>query len=69
MNMQNNKNFFELKSQLKEFGLNPTEWKLNRNGKKEFLIISNLDSDFIFKGTTQKKLKKMEWRGLQLVSL
>lgn len=44
-----------LQKQLKEFGLNPTDWDLIKKSKNDFLIQNKEDSDFKFLGVLDDK--------------
>lgn len=50
----------ELKK-LKDFGLNPMDWKIEPFNKKIFKIIHKEDSSFIFKGYFENQVWKKIW--------
>lgn len=66
MNMQINT---QLMTELKGFGLNPKDWSLVKQKAHTYKIAHNSDQNFILKGTTKLKEKKLTWDFISVVSL
>lgn len=58
-----------LRSELKNFGLNPSEWTLHKLTKKKFKITHVADNNFYFVGDTKTKGPSREWKTVQLISI
>jgi hypothetical protein len=75
MSQQQKLNFRLLKAlllQLRAYGLNPTEWRVKREGSqslKKFSIYNRFDQDFCFEGELKQSGSHLEWKNLALISL
>lgn len=68
-NVQNH--LSQLKTHLKDFGLNPEDWKLQllKGPQSEALIRHKKSRSFCFKGEIKKSDGPWSWQGLRLISL
>lgn len=57
-----------LHNELKKYGLNPTEWTLQKLARKRFKIVHIDDQAFYFYGETKKQGLLQQWETLQLIS-
>ncbi len=58
--------------QLKNFGLNPTEWKIDRTsqlGENEIYLVHKEDQQFKFVGNLGLKNGILAWQNISLLSL
>jgi hypothetical protein len=58
--------------QLRNFGLNPTEWKIDRTsqiGTNQIFLVNRDDQQFQFLGNLGVKNGLLAWRDLTLISL
>ena len=58
--------------QLKNFGLNPTEWRIDRKsqlGENQIFLVNKDDQHFKFVGNLGLKNGILAWQNLSLVSL
>lgn len=70
-------NYFEttlmnmkLQSDLKTFGLNPTEWTLQRiQSSLSYLIKHRVDENFAMYGELEFRKQRPQWKSIELVSL
>lgn len=58
----------KLHSDLRTFGLNPTEWNLHRMQSIGYLIKNRFDQDFKMVGYLDKKAKEPRWKKLKVIS-
>lgn len=59
-----------LQAELKSFGLNPSEWNIEKIHAAEYMIKHKTDKDFSFWGKLQfTKTKRPTWKILQLASI
>lgn len=56
-----------LVSQIRQFGLNPQDWKLIPQGRREVRLVHRRDDSFRFVGFIDQK--KCSWKSLALESL
>jgi hypothetical protein len=54
---------------LKEFGLNPRDWKVVPQGSDRFKVEYTDDETWFFLGTIKEKENETTWEGLRLASL
>ena len=59
----------QLQSDLKNFGLNPTDWKILKDKSRDYKIQSKQDRNFVFKGRAQKKGARIKWQQIELISI
>lgn len=57
-----------LHNELKKYGLNPTEWKLQKLPRKRFKIVHIDDQTFYFHGETKPNGLLQQWAVLKLIS-
>jgi len=58
--------------QLKNFGLNPTDWKIDRSsqlGENQIFLVNKDDQQFQFVGNLGLKNGILAWQNLSLISL
>jgi len=58
-----------LKMDLKIYGLNPSDWTLEKMKKQKFKVTNVTDNNFYFIGKTQKSGLHRQWSTLQLISI
>jgi hypothetical protein len=58
-----------LQNSLKQYGLNPTDWRLEPSSEEEYLIQSREDDDFMFFGKISGSPTNPKWQSIQLFSL
>lgn len=58
-----------LKESLRQFGLNPIEWQLQKQKRNHYLICNKQNANFTFKGVTNVKQNKMNWKLITLESI
>ncbi len=58
-----------LQAELKNFGLNPSDWTLHRVNALRFVLQNNLDANFLMRGRLEYKKQKAQWKSLELLSL
>jgi hypothetical protein len=56
-----------LHRQLRQFGLNPQEWILEREGFNQYVLRNRLDREIYFKGLAKRTLSCLKWRALELI--
>jgi hypothetical protein len=54
---------------LREYGLDPREWTLEKISDEQFLIQSLDDDNFTFAGIVDKNTKPHQWKKIELYSL
>ena len=59
----------KLQDQLKNFGLNPTEWTLEKVQALQFMIVNKSDENFALRGRLEYRDKAAFWKSLEVVSL
>lgn len=59
----------QLIEQLKHFGLNSSEWTLERIHSLGYVIRNKMDQSFSFYGKLEFKNKRPVWKSLELVSI
>lgn len=59
----------KLQQQLTHFGLNPSEWSIERVQALQFRIQHKLEQNFILKGSLEYKNKIARWRSLEVISI
>ena len=57
----------QLKEQLKEFGLNPSQWNLQKLTKHSGELTHKFDKDLILQGQIQKNQQGLGWTQLSLI--
>mgnify|MGYP003337751171 CR=1 FL=1 len=58
-----------LQTELKSFGLNPTDWSLQKLDGFEYLIHHKEEQGFTFFGKLKREKERLRWKFLQLVSI
>lgn len=58
----------KLQSQLKNFGLNPTEWSIQKVQSLTYKIQNRNDETFALYGYLEYRKQKPRWKSLELVS-
>lgn len=58
-----------LTTQLSCFGLNPSEWSIERLNGISYLVQNKADRTFYFYGQLEYKKKKPTWKSLDLISI
>ncbi len=58
-----------LESDLKNFGLNPKDWKVVREPANSYRVQSVEDYSFVFRGQVRRNGSKLAWRKLELASI
>ncbi|HWU45109.1 MAG TPA: hypothetical protein VN132_16765 [Bdellovibrio sp.] len=58
-----------LQEELKNFGLNPAEWSLQKVRSLGYVVQNNIDKSFSLYGTTTFRHRKPIWQSLELHSL
>ena len=58
-----------LQNQLQNFGLNPSEWTLEKVQALHFMIVNKSDETFALRGHLEYKDKNAFWKSLEVVSL
>ncbi|WP_413582379.1 hypothetical protein [Bdellovibrio sp. HCB288] len=66
---QQQNNLLKLQTDLSQFGLNPTEWTLEKVQALTYLIRNKLDKSFALSGTLQFKNRTPAWKSIALVAL
>lgn len=69
MNKKQEITLLKLQTQLKAFGLNPTEWSLQRIQALSYLIENKSDKNFALYGRLEYRNQKPQWKSLEVVSL
>lgn len=59
----------DLNTQLADFGLKPSEWKLLSAGTDQIKIQNKLEHSFYFFGSVQHATGKSKWKDICLISL
>ena len=59
----------KLQDQLKNFGLNPSEWSLEKIQALHFMIVNKSDENFALRGRLEYRDKTAFWKSLEVVSL
>lgn len=59
----------DLHTELKAFGLNPSEWSLKKIQQVGFLIQNKLDRNFALYGKIEYRDKKPQWVSVEVISL
>lgn len=59
----------QLIEQLKNFGLNSSEWTLERIHSLGYVIRNKVDQNFLLYGKLEFKNKRAVWKSLELVSI
>ena len=59
----------DLKIQLADFGLKPSDWKLLKTEEDQIKIQNKIESSFYFYGSTQQTAGKNTWKNICLISL
>lgn len=59
----------KLQTELKSFGLNPSEWSLQKIQALGYVIQNKLDQGFALYGRLEYRDKKPRWKSLEVVSL
>lgn len=59
----------KLQAELKRFGLNPSEWSLQRIQSLTYLVQNRLDRSFTFRGHLEFRQQKPQWKSLEVLSL
>jgi hypothetical protein len=67
--MSQQEQLLKLKSDLKHFGLNPSEWTLKKMRALQIKVEHRLDKSFAFMGHATKKKNQVKWQSLKLISL
>lgn len=68
----NFKLFKFLLTQLKNFGLNPADWKIDRKsqpGTNQIFLVHKKDGEFRFRGELAVNSESVNWLNLSLLSL
>jgi hypothetical protein len=63
-----NKALIQLQIDLKKFGLNPADWKLQKMKRRYYKIANVRDQDFYFLGEARQKNFVPQWTQIQLAS-
>jgi hypothetical protein len=58
-----------LTTQLSYFGLNPSEWSIERLNALKYLVQNKADRSFSFFGQLEYRKKKPTWKSLDLISI
>lgn len=64
-----NLNGLKLNAELKQFGLNPSEWSLQRIQSLTYLIQNKFDKNFTLWGQIEFKKQKPQWKSVEVFSL
>lgn len=59
----------KLQNELRYFGLNPSEWTLQRMHALSYLVQNKLDKNFALQGRLEFRRQKPQWKSLELISL
>ncbi|WP_295903359.1 hypothetical protein [uncultured Bdellovibrio sp.] len=59
----------KLQAQLKNFGLNPAEWSLQRIQSLTYVIQNRNDENFALYGRLEYRNHQPQWKSLEVVSL
>ncbi len=62
-------NIYRLQAQLKTFGLNPSEWTIQKVQALGFLLQNKLDQSFAMYGRIEYQNRRPKWKSLDLISL
>lgn len=62
------KQLLSLQLELREFGLSPTDWRIIKKSRSQFMIQSILEKDFYFIGEVKTNNTK-QWRYIQIAGL
>ncbi len=62
-------NALTLGLELKTYGLNPSEWSIQRIQTLYYRIQNRTDQDFTLMGTLEIKNRRPHWKHLEVVSL
>jgi hypothetical protein len=68
MNYQENK-LLKLQTDLSKFGLNPTEWTIEKVQAVSYLIRNKIDKSFALYGKLELKKNSPTWKSIDLVAL
>ena len=63
-----NTNLEQLKSELKKFGLNPSDWKIQKTKKSNYKIANVRDQSFYFLGETKQIGALPQWEQTHLIA-
>ncbi|WP_413575549.1 hypothetical protein ACLVWU_14505 [Bdellovibrio sp. HCB290] len=66
---QQQNNLLKLQTELSQFGLNPTEWTLEKIQSLTYLIKNKFDDSFALCGKLEFKNKTPAWKSIDLVAL
>ncbi len=61
-------NLVELKLQLSDFGLYPSDWELIKSTSQQIKIQNKSEDSFYFHGLTEESAGKNIWKNISLVS-
>ncbi len=59
---------FQLRSELRHFGLNPADWSIIKLQSLSYLIKNKVDESFSLYGQLEYKKSKPTWKSLELAS-
>lgn len=59
----------QLHSDLKHYGLNPSDWRILKESSQVYKVQSRSDQNFVFVGRARRKGRQLKWKNLTLVSL
>ena len=65
----NKNNYFQLREDLKKFGLDPREWILFAQDARSYIIQNKFDQSFKLQGYTTLQDNDPKWRQLELHSI
>ncbi|WP_413585087.1 hypothetical protein [Bdellovibrio sp. HCB274] len=66
---QQQNNLLKLQTELSHFGLNPTEWTLEKVQTWSYVIRNKIDKSFALYGKLQSNRKTPTWKSIDLVAL
>ena len=58
-----------LSHDLRNFGLNPQDWKILKERSATYKIQSKRDQDFVFAGRAKRKGARLAWEKIELISV
>jgi hypothetical protein len=67
--MNQETNLETLRTTLRQFGLNPTDWRLKPHSEERLLLVHREDEDFQMMGFVEEGLSGYEWQELQVYSI
>ncbi len=65
----NQVSLFDLNTQLADFGLKPSDWKLLKTEKDQIKIQNKMQNSFYFYGSIEEASGKNKWKDICLISL